>query len=77
MDEITLLRSVLRAYRHGFAEIHDIVNDSDTRVARQVLDAMVATQHRLEKIKSVHPEMTMDPDELREREHIADVRRFA
>lgn len=77
IEDPAYLRTILRAYRHGYAEIIEIVKDSDARVARRILESIIATQHRLEKIKAAHPEASLEPDELRERAGIADLRRFA
>ena len=71
MDEPTFYRQEIRAYRHCFAEILDVVNGSSSFVARDVMQHLREAERRLDKLKTMAPESLQDPSTLRERRGVA------
>ncbi len=76
-DDPAYLRQVLRVYRHAFAEVKDAIGDSEGWTASRVRRSLNEAQERLERVKQAFPGQALEPDELRERNGIADLRRFA
>ena len=71
MDEPTFYRHVIRAYRHCFAEILDVVNGSSSFVARDVMQRLREAERRLDKLRTMAPDTLQDPSTLRERRGVA------
>jgi len=71
MDEPTFYRQEIRAYRHCFAEILDVVNGSSSLVARDVMQRLQEADRRLDKLRTMAPESLQDPSTLRERKRVA------
>jgi hypothetical protein len=69
-DELTFYRHVIRAYRHCFAEIMDIVNGSSSFVARDVMQRLREAEKRLDKLWIMAPESLQDSATLRERKRL-------
>jgi len=70
-DELTFLRKTIRAYRNGYARILDLVAESQSVVARDVMQILRETQWRLDKLRTMAPESMQDPATLRERKRVA------
>jgi len=71
MDEPTFYRQVIRAYRHCFAEVLDIVNGSQSVVARDIMQILREGQWRLDKLWTAAPDSLKDPSTVREEKGIA------
>ena len=71
MDEVAFYRAAIRAYRHTFAEILDLVDGSSSFAAQSVMEVLREAQKRLDKLAAMAPESLQDPSTLRERRSIA------
>lgn len=70
MDEVTYLTRTIRIYRHAFASILNVVVESGSTAARDVMQHLREAQWRLDKLKTMAPP-SIDPTAARERKHIA------
>jgi len=73
MDEPTFYRQVIRAYRHCFAEILDIVNGSSSIVRQNVMKRLREAETRLDKLAAMPPESLRDPSTLREKRGLGSI----
>ena len=71
MDEVAFYRAAIRAYRHTFAEILDLVDGSSSFAAQSVMEILREAQERLDKLAAMAPESLRDPSALRERRGVA------
>ena len=60
MDEVTFYRATIRAYRHTFAEILDLVDGSSSFAAQSVMEVLREAQKRLDKLAAKLPDSLAD-----------------
>ena len=73
MDEVTFYRATIRAYRHTFAEILDLVDGSSSFAAQSVMEVLREAQKRLDKLAAMAPESLLDPSTLREKRGLGSI----
>jgi len=71
MDEVTFYQATIRAYRHTFAEILDLVDGSSSFAAQSVMEILREAEKRLDKLRAMAPESLQDPVSRRERRGVA------
>ena len=70
-DELTFLRQTIRIYRSCYAKIVEQVTESQSGVARDIMQILRETQWRLDKLWTLAPESMQDPATVRERKRVA------